>query len=711
MDSDRVIGRDLLMANSNLMSAVAVLVIVGLMVVPVASPLLDLLLTFNIAFSVVVLLVALYLKEPLQFNSFPQLLLIMTLFRLSLNIASTRLILGKGSAGQMIQSFGDFVIGGNYVIGVIVFTILVVVNFMVITKGSSRIAEVAARFTLDAMPGKQMAIDADLNAGLINERQARERREKITSEAEFFGAMDGASKFVRGDAVAGIIITLVNIAAGFVIGMLQLGMSASEALGRFTVLTVGDGLVSQIPALLVSTSAGMVVTRSSGALNLGQAVTLQVFRQTRAVQIAAGALATLGLIPGLPTVPFLLLAVVLGVGGTAISRRVVAMEAAEATERQIEEDGGAEPQAASGPRGEDLFVVDRLELEIGYGLIPLVDETRGGDLLQRISNIRRQVGAELGMFVHPVRVRDNLQLPANAYVIKLKGVEIARAELMPDRLLAMSTRPGAGDLEGVATTEPAFNLPALWIDRDRKAAADAEGYTVVEPAAVLTTHLSEIVRSHADELLSRQDVKDMCESVREFAPALVEDLVPDRVPISMLHSVLRALLHERVPVKDIVTILETMANQAGTGASVDLLTTRVRESLHRSISALYGGSDGHVHVVSLDPRVEQALTEAARDSEHAGAVAIDPRFTQGFLAALEQTLRAAYAAGPAPVLLVPTPIRFFVKRLVEPTFPNLAVMGYTEVAPAARIQSAGTVVIHGSGQSGSAQQRQQLAAV
>ncbi len=693
MEREKGIDRDLMLANSNIMSAVAVVVILGLMVVPVPGAALDLLLTFSIAFAVVILLVSLYLKEPLQFSSFPSLLLIVTLFRLSLNIASTRLILSTGSAGTVIESFGNFVVSGNYVIGVIVFIILVIVNFLVITKGSGRIAEVAARFTLDAMPGKQMAIDADLNAGLINEAEARRRRDKISSEAEFFGAMDGASKFVRGDAIAAIIITIINIAGGFVIGMLQMGMSASEALGRFTVLTVGDGLVSQIPALLVSTSAGMVVTRQSGALNLGQSLVLQIFRQVKAVYLAALALVCFALVPGLPTIPFLVLAVLISVVGTILGRRVQRLETAKETEDiSTELETSAEPE---GIRGEDLFVLDRLELEIGYGLIPLVDESRQGDLLLRIGNIRRQVGNELGMYIHPIRVRDNLQLAANAYVIKLKGIEIARAELLPDRLLAMSTRPEAGGVEGIRTVEPAFHLPAIWVERDRKAQAEQEGYTVVEPAAVLATHLSEIIRSHADELLSRQDVKDMCESVREFAPALVEDIIPDRVSINTLHNVLRVLLHERIPIKDIVTILETLANFNSGGASVDLLAEKVREALRRTISALYSEPEGKIHVISLHPDVEQTLLRACRESEQAGAVVLDPQFTQEFLGKLDGVLRTAYSKGRPPVLLVPTPMRFFVKRLVEPSYPNLAVMGYTEVASSAQIQAAGTVVTHG----------------
>ncbi len=695
MDQDRIISRDLVLANSNVMSAVAVLVILALMVIPVSPVLLDVLMTFSIAMGLVVMLVSLYLKEPLQFNTFPSLLLILTLFRLSLNIASTRLILSRGQAGKVVQSFGDFVVGGNYVIGVIIFVILVIVNFLVITKGATRIAEVSARFTLDAMPGKQMAIDADLNAGLINESEARQRRAKIASEAEFFGAMDGASKFVRGDAIAGIIITLINIAGGFVIGMAQLDMSAAESLGRFTLLTVGDGLVSQVPALLVSTAAGLVVTRSTGDMNLGQALTLQIFRQRKALDLAAGALAVLGLVPGLPAVPFLLLAGLTFAGGRLVGKRVDAADASLAdAQRQA---AHVEPEAAhrAGPRGEDLFVLDRLELEIGYGLIGLVDDARGGDLLQRIGNIRRQISSELGIFIHPVRVRDNLQLQPNEYVIKLKGVAIARAELLPGQLLAMSTRPDAGRLPGVVTTEPAFNLPAVWIEADRRREAEGEGYTVVEPPAVLATHLAETIRSHADELVSRQDVRDMLEAVREFAPSLVEELIPDKVPVHVLHNVLRGLLHERIPVRDIVTILETVANHHAMHGGNDYLIGKVREALHRTISQLYTEADGAIHVVSLHPATEQAFLEASRQSEQSGQVVLEPRFTQEFLGRLDAVLRAAYGAGTPPVLLVPTPVRFFIKRLVETSYPNLAVMGYTEVAASARIQSAGTVVIHG----------------
>ena len=692
MDSSKGIDRDLLLANSNIMSALAVLAVIGLMIMPVNPLALDMLITFNIAFGVVILLVSLYLKEPLQFSSFPSLLLMVTLFRLSLNVASTRLILGTGGAGKVIASFGDFVIGGNYVIGVIVFAILVIVQFVVITKGSGRIAEVAARFTLDAMPGKQMAIDADLNAGLINEHQARSRREQVASEAEFYGAMDGASKFVRGDAIAGIVITLINIVGGFIIGMMQMGLTAGDSIRQFTMLTVGDGIVSQIPALLVSTAAGMVVTRQSSKLNLGQTLTMQLFRQPKAIYLASGSLIVFGLIPGLPTVPFLTLGVLLAVVGRLVSQRVDRADRTDAEALEIGVETAEE--APVGPQASDLFVTDAMELELGYGLLSLVDPKKGGDLLMRIANIRRQISAELGTFVHPIRVRDNLQLGGNLYVIKLKGVEIARAELRADKLLAMST--GSGDsIEGIPTVEPAFQLPALWIDPVRKTAAEMEGYTVVEPPAVLATHLSETIRTNADELLSRQDVKDMCETAREFAPSLIEDLIPDRVSINTLHNVLRGLLHERVPVKDIVTILETLANLSTANSATDHLLERVREALRRTISRLYVEPDGFVHVVSLHPELEAQLARAVRESDQVGAVSLDPLLAQKMLERLERTLQVAYGRGKPPVLLVPTPMRLFVKRLVEPTFPSLPVMGYTEVTAGTNIQSAGIVSILG----------------
>lgn len=689
------IDRDLLLSNSNIMSALAVIAVIGLMIMPVSPLALDMLLTFSIAFAVVILLVALYLKEPLQFSSFPSLLLMVTLFRLSLNIASTRLILGKATAGNVIESFGDFVIGGNYVIGVIVFAILVIVQFVVITKGSGRIAEVAARFTLDAMPGKQMAIDADLNAGVISERDARKRRTEVTSEAEFFGAMDGASKFVRGDAIAGIIITLINIVGGFVIGMLQMNMSAAESMRQFTMLTVGDGLVSQIPALLVSTAAGMVVTRQSSTLNLGQTLTLQLFRQPKAIYLASGALAAFGLIPGLPTLPFLTLSALFAVAAKVIGTKVKNADEID-QEAEIQDEVISEETETKEITNADLFVMDSLELELGYGLLPLVDEKRGGDLLQRITNIRKQISSELGIVVHPVRVRDNLQLESNSYALRLKGVEIMRAELMADKLLAMSGPEGADGFDGIATVEPAFNLPAIWINEDRKMAAEMEGYTVVEPNAVLATHLSEIIRSHADELLTRQDVKELCESVREFAPSLIEDLIPDKVNINTLHNTLRALLHERIPIKDIVTILESLANYAGTAISQDGQMEKVREALRRTISSMFVEPDGNLYAISLHPEVEQVLLQSSSDSDKIGAVVLNPGFAQQFLQRLEQSLQQSYSRGIPPVLLVPTPIRLFVKRLVEPTFPALPVMGYTEITANTKVQSAGTVVLEGA---------------
>jgi flagellar biosynthesis protein FlhA len=698
VEQEQVINRDLVLANSNILSAVAVLVVLGLMIVPVPPILLDLMLTFSIAFSVTVLLVALYLKEPLQFNSFPSLLLILTLMRLSLNVASTRLILSTGQAGQVIDAFGHFVVGGNYVIGV--HRVRHPRDHQLHGHHQGLRPHRRGR---RALHPRRHARQADGHRRRTERRHDHGGRCMRRAEDRPGGGLlrrHGRRQQVRqGRCHRRIIITIINIVGGFAIGVMQKGMSASEALSRFTMLTVGDGLVSQVPALLVSTAAGLVVTRTSGNLNLGQTITVQIFRQTKALYLSSGALAVLALVPGLPTVPFLIFAAGTALTGNFMSRRVKDFD--KATEEQIENEDQVQQQAKAveerpGLRGEDLFVLDKLELEIGYGLIPLVDEARGGDLLHRIGSIRRQVGSELGIFIHPVRVRDNLQLAAQEYVIKLKGVEVARAQLIPGRLLAMSTRPDCGPLEGMATTEPAFNLPAVWIDADSKSRAEMEGYTVVEPAAVLATHLSELIRAHADEMLSRQDVKDMCESMREFAPSLVEDLIPDRVPINTLHNVLRALLHERVPVRDLTTILETLANQGATAHGPDFLVARVREALARSITALYTEGNGKLHVVALHPECEQVLVAAARDSESSGGVAIAPGFTREFLSRLETVLRAAYAGGTPPVLLVPTPIRLFVKRLIEPTYPNLAVMGYTEVTSSASIVSAGTVVTNGS---------------
>jgi flagellar biosynthesis protein FlhA len=693
--------------NGNVLAAGMMIGVLVLMVIPVPTGVVDVLLTFNIAFAMTVFLVTVYLKRPLDFSVFPSLLLMVTLFRLALNVASTRLILSNGDAGAVIAAFGNFVVGGNFVIGVVVFLILVVVQFVVITKGSGRIAEVSARFTLDALPGKQMAIDADLNAGMITEQDARTRRKEIADEAEFYGAMDGASKFVRGDAIAGMVITAINIIGGLAIGTLQRDMPVGDSARVYTLLTVGDGLVSQIPALLVSTAAGIVVTRNNSGLNLGTDIATQVVQDPRALLVSAAALGAFAFVPGLPTLPFLLLAVGAGIAG------FLSRSQGERRVRQEQEEAARAAEEAEAPEedseGDDMFVVDRLELEIGYGLIPIVDAGRGGDLLQRITNVRRKTGSELGINVAPIRIRDNLQLGANQYVVKLRGVEITRFELHLDRLLAMRVRDGGADVPGIATSEPAFGLPAVWIEKDDKSQAEMSGYTVVEPSAVVATHLAEIVKAHADEILTRQDVKDMVDRLGEHAPALVEEVFGDKVSLTVLHGVLRGLLHERVPVRDLVTILETLASTGTVNeGQVDALVERVRMALSRQLSHLYADENRTIWVLTVHPETEQAIFASFRESERAQNVVMDPGFAERFVATLGQQVDQVVAAGRSPLLVVSSPIRSFTRRLIEASFPMVGVLGYTEIAPGYQIRSLGTVIAHGNANVDA--QRQQAAA-
>ena len=686
-------NKDSGLLNSNILAAIVMVSVLALMVIPVPTSLLDVLLTFNIALAMTVFLVTVYLRRPLDFSVFPALLLMVTLFRLSLNVASTRLILSQGDAGDVIEAFGNFVVGGNFVIGVVVFLILVVVQFVVITKGSGRIAEVAARFTLDALPGKQMSIDADLNSGLITESEAREKRQEIADEAEFYGSMDGASKFVRGDAMAGIVITVINILGGLVIGTLQRGMPLEQSFKTYTLLTVGDGLVSQIPALLVSTAAGIVVTRNSSGVNLGFDITHQVIHDPRALLVSGAALAAFAFVPGLPTVPFLLLAVGAGVAG------ILARGDKERREKIEEEEAAraaeSEEESADDAAGDEIFVVDRLELEIGYGLIPLVDATRGGDLLHRITNVRRKTGSELGITVAPIRIRDNLQLGPQEYVVKLRGVEISRFEMKLEKLLAMRVRDGGAPVAGEATTEPAFGLPAQWIRPEDKSQAEISGYTVVEPSAVIATHLAEVVKAHADEILTRQDVQDMVDRLKEVAPALVDEVIGDKVSLSVLHGVLRGLLHERVPVRDLITILETLAAAAPVSeGQVETMVERVRGALSRQLSHLFADASRTIWALTVHPESEQALFSSFRESERTQNVVMDPGFAERFVATLGQMVDQVVASGRTPLLVVSSPIRGFTRRLIEASFPSVAVLGYTEIAPGYQIRSLGTVIAH-----------------
>jgi flagellar biosynthesis protein FlhA len=676
-----------LAGGSNVLNAVILLGVLGLMMMPVPSQILDVLLTFNITFALLIMLVTVYLREPLEFSVFPSVLLMVTLFRLALNVASTRLILSKGFAGEVINSFGNFVVAGNYVIGFVIFLILVIIQFVVITKGAGRIAEVAARFTLDAMPGKQMSIDADLGAGLITEADAKARREKISKEADFYGAMDGASKFVRGDAIAGIIITLVNIIGGLLIGIVQRGLSPTEAVHTYTLLTVGDGLVTQIPALIVSTAAGMVVTRSAGEADLGEEFTSQFLSYPKVFLIGSVSLCILGLVPGLPTLPFMLIAVAcLAMFFTTRSMHARATARREAEERE-------EPVRTEPLEEDNLFYVDPLELEIGYGLIPLVDKTKGGDLLNRLTNLRKQKANELGIHVSPIRIRDNVQLKPNQYRIRLKGADVARGRVYPEHLLAMSGTGRSVDVPGIKAEEPVFGLPAVWISPPERQAAEADGYTIVEPEAVIATHLSEVIKKNAADIMTRQDVKELLEKVKRHAPAVVEELPAEAAPVGFIQRVLSNLLREQIPIRDMVTILETVSNFIHLSKDPDVISERVRESLARSISQLYA-EGGVIHVFTLEPTLEDKILEAVRNSERSGAVALDPVLTSRLVKALAASAEKAIQEGHQPILACSSPVRLFLKRLSETTIPGLVVLSFNEVAGGVDVKSLGMVTVH-----------------
>ena len=673
--------------QSDILLAVGVIIILTVMMVPLPTGLLDILLVINITMALVVLLVSMYLTEPLELSVFPSLLLVLTLYRLSLNVASTRLILGDAYAGHVIAAFGNFVVKGNYVVGFVIFLILIVIQFVVITKGAGRIAEVAARFTLDAMPGKQMAIDADLNAGLIDEVEARERRKKIAREADFYGAMDGASKFVRGDAIAGLIITSINIIGGFIIGILGKGMSFSQALHTYTLLTVGDGLVSQIPALIISTAAGIVVTRASSESNLGEDLSRQLLRQPRALYIAAGALLFFGLTPGLPALPFLILSAVAALVARNTKRLQRERMQAEQQAELAEEEAPSEAEEI-----ERYLHVDPLEIEIGYGLIPLVDEEQGGDLLHRITMIRKQCAIELGIVIPPIRIRDNIGLNPEQYVIKIRGAEVASGEVYLNRLLALA--PGTPDvqLEGVETRDPAFGLPAVWIPAAQKTAAEQNGFTVVEPAAVLATHLKETLKQHAHEILSRQDVHELLETVKKENTTVVEELIPNLLTIGQVQKVLQNLLRERVPIRDMVTILETLADYAPLTKDTDTLTEYVRNALAKIIYKDYVSDDGVVYALILDPKLENALSENLNQNKGVG-LNLPPDMLKRLYRSVQQETERMSQRGLTPVILCSPVIRFQLRRLLEIAFPKVAVLSYNEIPANVDIQSTGVIRI------------------
>jgi len=661
--------------------------ILALMILPIPAMLLDVLLALNITAALLILLVAMYINSPLELSVFPGLLLLLTIFRLSLNVASTRLILGEGYAGEVINAFGSFVVKGNYVVGFVIFLILVLIQFIVIVKGAGRISEVAARFTLDAMPGKQMAIDADMNAGLINEIEARERRAHVAREAEFFGAMDGASKFVKGDAIAGLLINIINILGGFIIGVAQKGLSFTDALHSYTLLTVGDGLVTQIPALVVATAAGMVVTRGGSGTQLDKEIRTQLFGRPKALLIASGALFLFAIVPGLPTLPFLILSGLAGSAGFVTMRdksdkkklAVVAAPKAEVKEERVE----------------DYVQVDSLELEIGYGLIALVDDTQGGDLFNRITNIRKQLALELGIVIPPVRVRDNLQLEPNQYVVKIRGNVIATDRLLMDRLLAMNAAGVEEALEGIGVKEPAFGLPALWIRTHEREHAEISGYTVVEPSAVLSTHLQELLRRNADKLLGRQDTKKLIENLKKDYPAVVEDLTPELLPTGTVQKVLQNLLKESIPIRDLVTILESLVDYARVTKNVDVLTEYVRHSLSETIAHMYRDPKGVIRAIVLGPRLEQLITNALQNQrESTPSLGLSPAMIESIHASLTENVEKSIAGGLRPLVLCAATVRTYLYRLIHTAFPTVVVLSFTELPAETEIEFTGKLEIN-----------------
>ena len=678
--------------NSDIIMALGVICILMFMIIPLPTVLLDLLLSFNITFSIIILMVGMYIMKPLDLSSFPSILLLTTLFRLSLNIASTRIILLHGNegtlaAGKVISAFGNFVVGGNYLVGVIVFIILVIINFMVITKGAGRIAEVAARFTLDAMPGKQMSIDADLNAGLIDEQEARARRLEISREAEYYGAMDGANKFIRGDAIAGIIITLINIAAGFAIGVFQNHMSFSEAASTYTLLTIGDGLVSQIPALIISTAAGLIVSRAGSDSSLGKKITSQIMLQPRAIAISSAILFVFGIIPGLPTLPFLFLSIVTGIVA------YVFLQARKTELKAKQEEKLLEAKAKPPERLESLPLLDILSLEVGYGLIPLVDVEQNGEILDRIRSIRQQIAQEIGIIIPPIHIQDNMQLKPGEYSILLKGNEITKGELMVNYYLAMDPGTVKKKIDGITTNEPTYGLPALWIKEKVKEKAMSAGYTVVDAPTVLTTHLSDVIRRNANELLGRQETQQLLDNLKNTHPKVVEELVPDLLSLGAVVKVLQNLLKEQVPVRDLLTILETLADRSPGIKDIDMLTEYTRESLARTITRLYQTQEGEIPLITLDPGVEKIISGSIQLTEQGSYLAMEPEVTKKIINTLTRKLENFSPLNLQPVILCSAQIRAHFKKLIDRFIPNLVVLSYNDLLTDVKIKSLGAVGI------------------
>jgi flagellar biosynthesis protein FlhA len=691
MNNNSFFGRlKFITENSDLAVAIGLMLILGVMIIPIPPLMLDFMIALTLSAAIIILLVSVYSKRPLDFSTFPTVLLVMTLFRLSLNVASTRNILlrggteGTSAAGEIIQSFGEFVVEGNYIVGIIIFIILVIINFMVITKGAGRVAEVAARFTLDAMPGKQMAIDADLNAGLINDQQAKLRRKEVAEEADFYGSMDGASKFVRGDAIAGILITAINILGGIIVGVVQNDLGVGQAAETFTLLTIGDGLVSQIPAIVISTAAGIIATRNTSDSALGAQMGEQLKVHPKAVYIASGVLLVFAMIPGLPKLPFL----ALGLGLAFLAFRLDQGNIQEELDAKskVQEEKKATPDSL-----EDLLSLELVELEVGYGLVNLVDSEQNGDLLERITHIRKQFALDWGVIIPSVRIKDNLELKPGGYSLKIKGIEVAQGELMSDHFLAMDPGSVIEKISGVETVEPVFGLPAVWITEEQKDDAQYNGYTVVDLSTVIATHLTELLKSNLHELFGRQELVRVMDNFKESHPKIVDDLVPDILNLGQVLKVLQNLLREGVSVRDLRTILESLAEHGGSIKDIDGLTETARQSLFRTITESIKSENGDIPLFTLDRGIEESIAQNLIQTDSGQQLSLDPKITQTILASLNEKIEEATNMGEKMVVLCSPVIRSHFKRLTEKFIPNLIVVSHNELSPEANIRSLGTV--------------------
>ncbi|HEV7162180.1 MAG TPA: flagellar biosynthesis protein FlhA [Solirubrobacteraceae bacterium] len=673
--------------HADMLAAVAVVLVVTMLVVPLPSALLSLLITVNIAAALTVVATTMYLGKALDFASFPSLLLLITMFRLAINVSVTRLILTSGDAGSVVKSFGEFVVGGNVVVGLVIFLILVVIQFVVVTNGAGRVAEVGARFTLDAMPGKQMAIDADLNAGLITDDQARERRKDIAREADFYGAMDGASKFVKGDAMAAVIITAINLVGGIIVGMAQRHLGFTEATHEYSLLTVGDGLSAQIPALLISVATGIIVTRAASDRDLGSDIAGQILAQRKAPLVAAGAIGGFALIPGLPKLPFIIIATIFGAVGWAVRDGLPSVKAKAA--KDAADAKAALPSPVGEPIGE--VGVDALELAIGFGLVPLVDGGSSGSLLRRVSMIRKQIAGELGLVIPPVRIHDELGMESHEYVLKVRGSEVTRGRIMPGHLLAMDPGDASGTLQGIPTREPAFGLEAMWVHESGRAEAEALGYTVVDAESVIVTHLTETIRAHAAELLTRQDVRTLLDRLKETNAAVVEEVVPDALSLGEIQRVLQSLLGEGVPIRDLGTIVEAIGDKARTTRDTSLLSEYARQALGRAITAPHLDEQLRLQAITLDPAIEQEVSTSITQTTDGEYLAMDPPRAQAIVTALKAQVEHATGLGARPVLLCSARIRRHLRRLIAQAQPHLAVCSYNEISPGINVETIGVI--------------------